>query len=417
MPIISRKIENTVLDTLKSFPVVYLNGPRQAGKTTLAKVLLNKKFKANFITFDDWVERVAAKQNPLEYIQAIGTPLIIDEVQLVPEIFRPLKKIVDENRQKGLIENLNSNGQYLLTGSANLVAMPELANAMVGRMATLTLLPLNYNEILGTSSNFIERCFNKDFTNIRPKKPSLIEAIRQASFPEASRLDDNIRNAWYNNYIQKITLEDPQFLYNLDKAESMPLLLSSLAIRAGSLVNDANISREIGLSSVSVRKYRGLLNDTFVTYSLKPWHRAKIKRLVKSPKIYFHDTMLLCHLLGQKPEHILEKSPHKFGHILENFIFTELLKNIHASGSLINLGFYQTNDGKEVDFVLEKNQKIIAIEVKNSEQITSRDISGIKTLQQSAGKEIHCGIVLCNTPRVIPIDKNIYLLPINALWQ
>ncbi len=135
MDVIKRTIKPLILDMLGSFPVVYINGPRQAGKTTLVKVLLEKEINAQFITFDDVLERAAAKQNPFGYIKDFGTPLIIDEVQLVPEVFRPLKKIVDEHRQEGLLAETTRNGNYLLNGSANLAAVPELANSMVGRMA------------------------------------------------------------------------------------------------------------------------------------------------------------------------------------------------------------------------------------------------------------------------------------------
>lgn len=417
MKAIKRQLQPLILEALESFPVVYINGPRQAGKTTLVKELLAKEFKAKFITFDDTLERAAATRNPFGYVQESGTPLIIDEVQMVPELFRPLKKLVDEQRQDALRGDSSANGHYLLTGSANLMAIPELADAMVGRMATLTLLPLSVAEVIGKPSHFLERCFAKDFTGIKTESVSIPAMMRQATFPELTQMSDKMAGSWFKNYIQKITLEDPRHIYNLEKAEYMPVLLQSLAARAGNLINDASIGREIGINAVTTRNYRGLLNNTFVTNSLRPWFRNITKRLVKSEKIYFHDTMLLCHLLQSTPEDLAKSQPQRFGHVLENFVLSELTKANHTSGDNVDISFYRTNDGREIDFVLERQHKLVAVEVKNAENITDKDLAGIKELQQATGKDFLCGIVLCNTPRVIAYDKDIYLLPFNALWQ
>lgn len=416
MKAIARQIQRQILESLKFFPVVYINGPRQAGKTTLVRELLASSFPAGFVTFDDALERAAAMRNPYIYIKESGTPLIMDEVQMVPEMFRPLKKLVDEQRQEAL-KGGSANGHYLLTGSANLLAIPELANAMVGRMATLTLLPLSVSEILGQTSQFLERCFAKDFSGIVSEDLPLVQAISQASYPELLQMPKNMVSSWFRNYIQKITLDDPRHIYNLEKAEYMPALLQALAARAGSLINDAELGREVGLNAVTTRQYRGLLNHTFVTHTLKPWYRNITKRLVKSHKFYCHDTMLLCHLLQSTPAELAKNQPGRFGHVLENFVLSELSKNNYASGETVDISFYRTNDGREIDFVLERQHKLIAVEVKNAENIKEKELAGLRELQEVAGKDFHAGIVLCNTPRVIAYDENIYLLPFAALWQ
>jgi predicted AAA+ superfamily ATPase len=417
MKIINRQLQSLIVDCLHTFPAVYINGPRQAGKTTLVRQLLAQTFAAKFITFDDALETAAAMRNPYSYLKNSGSPLIIDEVQMVPALFRPLKKIIDEERHEALIRDLSANGHYLLTGSANLLALPELADAMVGRMATLTLLPLSVSEIQNRSSSFLERCFLKDFSEIIPETFDITQLMRMATFPELSYLSKSMTDAWFKNYIQKIILDDPKHLYSLEKAEYMPILLQLLAARAGGLINDAELGRELGLNAVTTRHYRGLLSNTFVMHALKPWYRNITKRLVKAHKIYFYDTLLLCHVLKSDPETLLKNQPHRFGHILENFVFSELQKANCFTSEQFDISFYRTNDGKEVDFILEKENKLIAIEVKHAENITERDLSGIRELQQAIGKDFHCGIVLCNTPRVIPYDDNLYLLPFSVLWQ
>ncbi|MCF6314531.1 MAG: ATP-binding protein [Verrucomicrobiales bacterium] len=417
MKVIKRRLQPLILKALESFPAVYINGPRQAGKTTLVRELLAKDFKSKFITFDDILERAAAKRNPLGYMRESGTPLIIDEVQMASDVFRPLKMLIDEQRQEALGSNGSANGNYLLTGSANLMVIPELANAMVGRMATLTLLPLSASEIKNTTSHFLERCFVKDFSEIKTDKTPLTEIMRKASYPELMQMSEVMVDMWFKNYIQKITLEDPRHIYNLEKAEFMPVLLQSLAARAGNLINDASIGREVGLNAVTTRNYRGLLNGTFVTNTLNPWYRNITKRLVKSDKMFFHDTMLLCHLLGSTPENLVKSNPTRFGHVLENFVLSELCKTNFSTGEKVDISFYRTNDGREVDFILEKQHKLVAIEVKHAESISDKDLAGIKELQANTGDDFHCGIVLCNTPRVIAYDKDIYLLPFSSLWQ
>ncbi len=414
---INRQLKPLVLDALKYFPAVYINGPRQSGKTTLVGDLLADDFGAKVITFDNLLERSAAQRNPLSYIRESGKPLIIDEVQLAQEIFRPLKILIDEHRQEALHNDTNPNGLYLLTGSANLAVIPELANAMVGRMATLTLLPLSAAEVMNRTHDFIERCFSKDFSDITVSNIQLTDIIRKATYPELARCSQAMIGHWFNNYIQQITLNDSRSIYNLEKTELMPILLQSLAARAGSLVNDAGIGREIGLNAVTTRNYRTLLSGLFITNALRPWHRKITKRLVKAKKLYFHDTMLLCHLLESTPADLSRNNPMRFGHVLENFVFCELCKQNNATGQRATISFYRTSNGREVDFILERQNKLVALEVKNTENITDQDFTGIKELQANTGGDFHCGIVLCNAPRVIAYEKDIYLIPFGALWQ
>ncbi len=417
MKVVKRQLQPLILEALKFFPAVYINGPRQAGKTTLVRELLAKNFKARFITFDDILERTAAQRNPLGYTRESGTPLIIDEIQMVPEIFRPLKILIDERRYEALRSGHSANGHFLLTGSVNLRVIPQLADAMVGRMATLTLLPLSASEVQNTTSHFLERCFSKDLSEMKTDKIKLTDIIRKATYPELMQMSGPMTDNWFKNHIQKITMEDPRHIYNLEKAEFMPVLLQSLAARAGNLINDASIGREVGLNAVTTRNYRSILDGTLVTNILSPWYRNITKRLVKSDKIFFHDTMLLCHLLGKAPEDLEKNNPTRFGHVLENFVLSELCKNNFATGEKVEISFYRTNDGREVDFVLEKQSKLVAIEVKHAEKVIDKDLVGIKELRASTGNDFHCGIVLCNTPRVIAYDKDIYLLPFSALWQ
>jgi len=414
-----RSIESRVLRALDIFPAVYVNGPRQAGKTTLVRVLLSKQFKGKYVTFDDPLEKSAAMRNPQLYLSDCGYPVIIDEIQMVPEIFRPLKMQIDEQRYECLTSGQEQpNGRYLLTGSANLWATPKLADAMVGRMGITTILPFSACEYWGGKGDFITRAFAADFTDVGKSKHNLLDAMHVATYPEIVEMkSDSIAN-WFQQYIQKVTLQDPQQIYNLEKAEYMPLLVESLAARTGNLINDADIARDIGLTSVTTRTYRNLLEGTFITNTIRPWYRNTNKRLVKAGKSYFHDTLLLAHLLKATPEELLKKQPQRFGHLLENFVLSELTKLNNNSDNKVQILFYRTRDHKEVDFVLESPRgKIVGIEVKHAENVKQRDLAGLKELREVAGKDFACGIVLCNTKRVLPFGENIYLVPFNFLWS
>lgn len=420
MQIIKRHLTSLVISDMQAFPVVYVNGPRQAGKSTLVRELILPDYsKARYVTFDDILERGAAARNPTEYLSGTEFPFVIDEVQLAPELFRPLKKVVDEARIAKLKSGqAKPNGRYLLTGSANLAAIPALADAMVGRMGIRTLYPLSAAEIWRGKGDFIDRAFMGEFAKADKKDRTILDAIQVATFPELLNMKPTHAKSWFDNYVRKVTLEDPRQIYNLEKAEFMPLLLQALAHRAGSLINDADLSRDVGLNTITTRTYRKLLEATFTVLDLQPWHRNVHKRLVKTGKGYFYDTRLLCHVLGRTPEELIKNNLTRFGHVLENYVATELLKLINNRGSDCTLLFYRTRDGKEVDFVLENAQgKIIGIEVKNAENVTERDLSGFQELREAAGKDFLRGIVLCNTPRVLPFGKDITLLPFSALWQ
>lgn len=436
MTIKKRALLPLVLQDLKDFPAVYINGPRQAGKSTLVRELIlpqidkggaktnGKKPKTvnpalRYITFDDLLERESASRNPTAFLESCGTPVILDEVQMVPQLYRPIKKAIDEARLEKLqAGRAKPNGRYLLTGSANLAAVPALANAMVGRMAVRTLYPFATAEIWGGKGDFIARAFAGNFVTFKQDKHSITAAIDIATFPELSGMAASAVKSWLDNYVRKVTLDDPRQIYNLEKAEYMPRLLLALASRAGNLINDTDLSRDIGLSSITTRTYRHLLQNSFIALELPPWHRNTNKRLVKASKGYFYDTRLLCHLLQRPPHELAKHDPARFGHVLENFVATELLKLINNSGGEHQLLFYRTRDGREVDFVIENSKgQIIGIEVKYAETITEKDLQGIKELQQVAGKDFGAGYVLCNTPRALPFGDNITLLPFQALWD
>jgi predicted AAA+ superfamily ATPase len=341
--------------------------------------------------------------------------LIIDEVQLVPELFRALKVVVDELR---LQDKANANGRYLLTGSANILALPKLSDPLVGRMTVLTLYPFCTAEASQGKGNGLDKLFKLDFTNISDRGLRVTDAIRLATFPEIADKNAVERGIWFDGYLATILQRDVRLLAELEKISVLPNLLRVLATRAGNLLNDADVARDLGLNSVTSKFYRNILKMMFLNFDVEPWYRNIGKRLVKSPKGYLTDTLLLCHVLDLNLEDIEKNKPDLFGHILENYIATELTKLLTFSETKAKLLHFRTSDGKKVDFVLERpDGSVFAIEIKKSESVNIQDFKGIKTLAELTEKEFIGGVVLYSGKEVVPFGKNLWAAPFHILWQ
>ncbi len=393
---------------------MFLNGPRQSGKSTLVQHFSRTEYPAEYVTFDNTTQFLAAANAPENFLRIREGALIIDEVQLAPEIFRALKTVVDERR---LELGQESNGRFLLTGSANVLALPKLADALVGRMGVLTLYPLSGSEALGLAGTFIERLFKNEFRSEGSGAADLIQVIGAATYPEISGSGASGRRTWFDGYLSTILQRDVRSLAEIEKLSAVPNLLRILANRAGGLSNDAAIARDAGLNPVTSRNYRTLLKMLFLVFDVPSWHRNIGKRLVKAPKAYLMDTLLLCHLLQYDIAELERKRPEVFGHVLENFVASELLKLIAVQEDGPELFHFRTSDHKEVDFVLQKaNGQLAAVEVKQRDHIATGDFKGLEELQRLTGKDFAAGIVLYRGTQVVPFGENLWAVPFGNLW-
>jgi len=418
MKVLPRLLSKSILEALRVSPVVFLNGPRQAGKSTLVRGLLEEigeNGPAAYISFDRPTQMAAAAAAPETFLTAHQNGLIIDEVQLVPELFRALKVVVDELR---ITAKARSNGKYLLTGSANILALPKLSDPLVGRMSVLTLYPFSAAEASGGEGDGFDRLIAMDFAGIKDRELSVTDAIKSATFPEISGKSASERSIWFDGYLTTILQRDVRMLAELDKISVLPGLLRMLATRAGNLINDADISRSVGLNPVTGKLYRSFLKMMFLNFDVEPWYRNIGKRLVKSPKGYLADTLMLCHMLDLDLDDIKKHKPDLFGHILENFVATELTKFLTFSSTKAQLHHFRTSDGKEVDFILERRDgSVFAIEVKSSESINLQDFKGINAFAELNQNEFIGGVVLYSGKDVVPFGKNLWAVPISILWQ
>lgn len=419
MKTLPRYITPRLLQALTVSPVVFLNGARQSGKSTLVQHLReqigSKELPAAYVSFDRPTQMAAASSAPESFLSAYQQTLIIDEVQLVPELFRALKVVVDELR---LQNKKNANGRYMLTGSANILALPKLSDPLVGRMTVLTLYPFCTAEASQGRGNGLDKLFNLDFTNISDRGIRITDAMKLATFPEIADKNAVERGIWFDGYLATILQRDVRLLAELEKIAVLPNLLRVLATRAGNLLNDADVARDLGLNPVTSKFYRNILKMMFLNFDVEPWYRNIGKRLVKSPKGYLTDTLLLCHMLDLNLEDIERNKPDLFGHILENYIATELTKLLTFSETKAKLLHFRTSDGKEVDFVLERpDGSVFGIEIKKSESVNIQDFKGIKTLAELTEHEFIGGVVLYAGKEVVPFGKNLWAVPFHILWQ
>jgi len=409
-----RNIEKWLGKTLRTRPLVYLNGPRQCGKSTLVKNTYPED-RHSYFSFDSPINLTAAKSDPAKFIDSLPSNRlkIIDEVQLVPEIFPYLKIEVDKYREKG-----KGTGLFLLTGSANLMALPRLAEALVGRMSVLTLLPFSSSEYKRTGINFIVRLFREKMKYNSYNEYNLLEIIENAAFPEPALNRKITREQWFGDYLNTLIRRDVRTITDIREPSKMIMLFSFLAMRAGSLINNSQIAQEAGLDIKTYERYKSAAVNTFILFEIPAWSKPNnlSKRFTKSPKLFFTDTNLLAYLLRRKLKEIYNNDRTAMGHLFENFVATEIIKNA-ASISGLEISHFRTSDQKEVDFVLEKDNEVIGIEVKLNSTPNANDFNGLKLLREAVKDRFKLGIIIYTGTTLAPFGDDLWAVPACYLWE
>ncbi len=408
---IPRRITPKIFDALEFSPVVLLSGARQTGKTTLVKSIALER-NMHYVTLDDLTALQAAKSDPMGFLAGFGRPLVIDEVQRVPELLIAIKASVDRNRQPG---------QFLLTGSANALMLPKVSESLVGRMVILTLFPLSYDEINGFENTIIDDLVEQKVkippqTKLSKIKP--FNLILTGGYPELqSILKPEQRKSWFQSYISTILQRDIQDLAKINGFYDMPRLFSFLAYQVSSLLNLSSLSRDLGIPVSTLKRYVALLEAIFLIHRLPAWFSNVGKRLIKTPKVFFNDSGLLAHLLGVNSGN-LEDNPKISGQLFESFIFQELMKQISWSKTQPKLYYFRTTSGKEVDFILQTNDgQIIGLEVKMKETIQNKDFDGLRELMNLTKKQFKAGYVITTGQEMVPFGQKLFTLPLSLFLQ
>lgn len=410
---IRRNIEQAILAGLKDTPVVLLVGARQTGKSTLIQSDAFHKGKRRFLTFDDASVQAAAKADPDGFLASFPEPLALDEVQRVPELFLALKASVDRDRVPG---------RYLLSGSANVLFLPKVADSLAGRMEVVSLWPFSQGEVQGVCEGFIDAVFSLKMPQLKPldkwdERKELRKRVLRGGFPEMLKRDSpERRKAWFGAYLTTILQRDVRDLSQIDDITAMPRLLSILAARMGGLLNAAELSRGSGIAQTTLKRYLSLLETIFLFHPLPAWSANVGKRFVKMPKVILSDTALGAHLLNITPERLAEDSG-LLGPLLENFVCMELRKQAAWSKQQPQLFHWRTHGQQEVDLVLESGGRLVGIEVKASGSVTADDFKGLKAFGAENQKHLARGIVLYGGRETLPFGEKMVAMPVSALWR
>lgn len=409
--IFPRSIQPRVLDALADTPVVLLSGPRQAGKTTLVRQLAGPTRR--YLTLDDEVTRLAAREDPVGLIRSIDCA-VIDEIQRAPDLLLAIKKTVDEDRRPG---------RFLLTGSANLMALPGVADSLAGRMETLVLLPLAQCEIAsapGASSAWLDALFVGEM--LVPAASvvgdALVEIVSQGGYPEAlTRTDSRRRKTWARQYIDSLIQRDIKDIASIDKLDHIPRLLKALAQTAGQLCNYSQIGGQVGIDHKTASKYIAVFEQMYLMQRLPVWSGNRLSRLLKTPKLQFLDSGLLSVLIDFSDSMRQRKL---FGQLLESFVFAELRKQATWAEGEYGIFYYRDKDQNEVDFVIENaSGEIIGVEVKAAASISVSDLAGLKKLAGLAPQVFKAGIILYDGTETLPLGQTngrpLWAIPISTL--
>lgn len=403
-----RHATHRVHEALQDTRVVMLAGPRQAGKTTLARSLAEKS--RTYLTLDDATTLSAAKSDPAGLVRGLDRA-IIDEVQRAPDLLLAIKESVDRDPRPG---------RFLITGSANLMTLPRIADSLAGKMEIIRLLPLAQSEILAQPApRFLESLFAG-----RAPEPGtlllggdLVDLVLAGGYPEAvARKSWTRRQDWYDNYVEAVVERDVRDIANVDQPDRMPRLLRALAAHAGQLINHAGVGAGLDLNHVTTQKYTGIFEQLFLVRTLPPWHNNALKRLTKKPKLHFLDSGLLAALTGLTPEKVAADRS-RFGAILETFVFSEILKLTGWSDDRFSLSHFRDKELDEVDIVLEdRDGRIVGLEVKASATVRSEDFSGLRKLAAATGQRFAFGAVLYDHEQTIAFGDRLAAAPLSSLW-
>ncbi|MGB5716840.1 MAG: ATP-binding protein [Gammaproteobacteria bacterium] len=406
-----RFTEQALLEALLDTPAVLIHGSRQCGKTTLAQST-GDKLGYHYISFDDDNQLQAAKADPVGFVQSLPEKIILDEIQRIPELFTSIKISIDQNRKPG---------RFILTGSANVLLLPQLADSLAGRMEIIQLRPLAQCEIAGQKPAFIDQLLNADFGK-NPNQckytrlgESLAEIICQGGYPAAiARRTAKRRDVWYRDYIRTIIQRDVQDIANIQNLDILPKLLALAASQTARLFNAADLASPFSISRPTIREYLALLEQIFLIEQLQPWHSNRLSRLIKTPKMHLTDTGLACSLLGVNSQ-TLWKDKTLLGQLLETFIYQELRKYADWHHESLNFYHFRNKDKVEVDIIVQQGRRLTGIEIKASATVTQSDFKALNKLKKACGELFSAGVVFYDGETVLPFGNKLFAVPISAL--
>jgi predicted AAA+ superfamily ATPase len=407
-PLRPRWIAQHVLDALEDTPVVAIVGPRQAGKSTLVASITAERPGWTSWTLDDLNILERALADPAGLIAETRGPVAIDEVQRAPKLLLAIKAAVDRDRRPG---------RFLLTGSADVFALPRYGDALTGRVEVAPLRPFSQGELEGIREDFVRWAFGTERPPTPPPLEDLAERVLRGGFPPAvARATARRRRAWFDAYLATSLQRDVHDVAQLERLGDLPRLVRLLAARTARPVNVAELSRTSGLPATTLSRYLHALRALFLIEEVPAWSTNAGKRLARRPKLLMSDTGLAAALLDVTKER-WTTSVEARGALVETFVALELRKQLAWSAVSATLHHYREHDGTEVDLVLEAaDGRVVGVEVKAGHRLGDDAPRHLARLRDAVGHRFVRGIVLYGGPTVVPLGDRLWALPISALW-
>jgi uncharacterized protein len=412
MALIARHIRPLVVDSLSNARVVCLLGARQSGKTTLVRAIADGEHPARYVSLDDPVALELARTDPAGFV-AGPDRLAIDEVQRAPDLLLAIKRVVDSDHARG---------RFLLTGSANILTLPNIADALPGRVDYLTLWTFSQSELIGSRGTFIENAFSGREPKVEGApvgRTPYVEAVVRGGFPEAVGASEPRRRRFFAGYADSILGREVAELASVKDAGAAARVLRLVAARSAALTNLSSIGRELGIDHKTVANHLRALEQLFMIVRLPAWHANLGHRVVRTAKLHVADTGMLCSLIGVDAGR-LEGDGEIAGSVFETFVVNEVVRQASVSelGPLLNLYHYRDKRGNEVDLVLEHaGGDVVGIEVKASATPRLRDVAGLSLLRDRLGKRFRLGVLLHLGAETIPLGDRISAAPLASLWS
>jgi predicted AAA+ superfamily ATPase len=401
---IPRRLGTVIQKAVSEFPAVVLVGPRQSGKTTLLRKLFNDNYQ--IISLEPPDVRVAARSDPRGFLNLYPAPVVLDEIQYVPELLPYIKEKIDQDRGR--------TGQYVLTGSQNLLLMSQVTESLAGRAAVLKLMPFTRREIAGLPA--------KDFPwdgkpgSHLPAQTSLElwGQILRGSYPEIVSHPERDARLWQASYVQTYLERDVRNLRNLGDLTQFQVFLRALAARSAQILNLSELARDVGVAVNTAKDWVSILEASFQIFILRPYYANIGKRLIKSPKVYFVDTGLLCYLVGLRDAEHAAAGP-MGGAIFENLVISDLFKTYLHRGEEPPLYYWRTVAGSEVDVIIETQSGLIPIEIKLSETPRLEMAKDIHVFRRDLKERALPGYVVHPGSVILPLGQDVTALPLENL--
>lgn len=408
MEYIHRSLERKFLKMCSSFKVVMLTGARQVGKSTMLKHLAKDSGRV-YVSMDDLNLRDLAQRDPKLFFQIYQPPILIDEVQKAPALFEEIKLLCDESDERG---------RFWLTGSQSKRLMKQAGDSLAGRICILKMFSLSAKELAGkaddipdnyTFSSFLQRSKNYSENNIL----QVYDRIWKGGMPDMLSMDTELRLAYWNSYIDTYLIRDAVDDNGIQDTEGFRKFLRACAAFSAELLNYNDLGNAAGVSAVTAKEWIKVLQSMGIIFLLEPFYNNELKRMIKTPKLYFCDTGL-CSFLSSWTSRDTLMNGAASGHYLENYVVSEILKNTSYGEKTVSLNFYRDTNQKEIDLVLEIEGGLYTFEIKRTASPERKLIRTFSLLEKS-GKELKAGGVICMAEKPFPLDSSNFLLPVNLL--